>query len=95
MGEKDSKPKKKILATTLPPKTGAIYKESYKEKLRKDKEEMVDQLKKVDVVSKPDKQPFNISQSQTQSPHIPSSSSSTHTSKIMPSTTTTTLRNRV
>ena len=49
--EKD-KPKKKVLATTLPPKTGAIYKEAYKEKLRKKEEEQTESqaqaLKKVD-----------------------------------------------
>lgn len=38
--EKDKdKPKRRVFATTLPPKTGAIYKEAYKEKLRKEKEE--------------------------------------------------------
>lgn len=36
--EKD-KPKKKIFATTLPPKTGAIYKDAYKKKLEREKEE--------------------------------------------------------
>lgn len=37
--DKDNKPKKKVFATTLPPKTGAMYKEAYKEKLRREKEE--------------------------------------------------------
>ncbi len=37
--EDKDKPKKKVFATTLPPKTGAMYKEAYKEKLRKEKEE--------------------------------------------------------
>ena len=48
--EKD-KPKKRVFATTLPPKTGAMYKEAYKEKLRKEKEEAT-------PTSKPEKLPL-------------------------------------
>lgn len=44
-GKDKDKPKKKVFMTTLPPKTGAIYKESYKDKLRKEKEE-VDRLER-------------------------------------------------
>lgn len=39
INEKDSKPKRKTVGSTLPPKTGATYKEAYKEKLKRDKEE--------------------------------------------------------
>ena len=61
--------------TTLPPKTGAIYKESYKDKLRKEKEE-VERQEKLQV----ERQPTSVSSHTQASTQVGSTNSPNKTS---------------
>lgn len=78
-GKDKDKPKRKVFMTTLPPKTGAIYKESYKDKLRKEKEE-VERQEKLQV----ERQPTSVS-SHTQASSQGGSVSSPNKASITPS----------